>query len=395
MNDQLCNVDRALGVMADRQIDAFVAVRPHNVYYLTGYDSLGMWSFPRVAMAVLASDGQCRVVTADIDLGFVRRRPGDLPLSTYAAGEMLDARHTAALDGERAPSIVASGSPTGMAAAFVAVAHELGLRRIAIDDLETAERARALDGTIEMVPGEDLLRFVRMVKTASELALMRVAGAKNELATTVAMEAVANGATFGEATRVYARCMLDIGGEPEYLIGEITAPGHPPQGDRGMLVRPGDAAFFDAFGGWQHYRGDIGRTLIHSEPTADQLRAFTALRAGWDEAAAAIRPGIDSTSLAAVAIAAVRRAGGGAFGPISPHCVGLEHFDNPIPNTIYEPFVLEEGMTLNLDMPYVSESTGMFHTEDTVVVTHDGCELISSNDTRLRVAVDGAVVAID
>jgi Xaa-Pro aminopeptidase len=46
---------------------------------------------------------------------------------------------------------------------------------------------------------------------------------------------------------------------------------------------------------------------------------------------------------------------------------------------------LEPGMVLNLDMPYVEWGWGTLHREDTVVVTANGCELLTSGDQTLIV----------
>ena len=91
----------------------------------------------------------------------------------------------------------------------------------------------------------------------------------------------------------------------------------------------------------------------------------------------------------------VRAEGAADYQICSPHSVGLEHFDNPHPRSIYEPFKVESGMVLSVDVPYMASDTGMLHTEDLLVVHDDGVEFLTSNDDRLFVAVDGRLDRAD
>ncbi len=249
---------------------------------------------------------------------------------------------------------------------------------------------------VEVVPGLDLLRSIRMVKTPDEVALIRSAARKTEVAQLASMEAVAAGASWAEAQRVFFAVMTQIGGQPLYLAGTVARPGVGPLVGAEMHEhRPGDTAFFDGFGGYRHYFGDIGRTVVFGEPTEAQRRVFAALRAGWHDTWPQIRPGLDSRELAAMVMRHVRAAGAVDYQICSPHSVGLEHFDNPHPRSIYAPFIIESGMVLSVDVPYMAPDTGMLHTEDLVLVGEAGVEFLTSNDDRLCVAVDGSVHRVE
>jgi Xaa-Pro aminopeptidase len=235
-----------------------------------------------------------------------------------------------------------------------------------------------------------------MVKTAAEIALLRSAARKTELAQLASIEAVAAGATWAEAQRVFFSVMTQIGGDPLYLAGTVARPGVGPiSGSDALDHLPGDTAFFDGFGGYRRYYGDIGRTVVFGEPSARQRAVFAALRVGWQETWRQIRPGLDSRELAAMVMRHVRAAGAAEYQICSPHSVGLEHFDHPHPGSIYEPFTVEAGMVLSVDIPYMAPDTGMLHTEDLVLVDDGGVELLTSNDDRLFVAVDGSLERLD
>jgi Xaa-Pro aminopeptidase len=46
-------------------------------------------------------------------------------------------------------------------------------------------------------------------------------------------------------------------------------------------------------------------------------------------------------------------------------------------------FVFRENMTVNVDLPYHEFGWGAMHLEDTIVVTADGCEALTSEATDL------------
>lgn len=396
----LVNRDRADRVMDEHSLDALVASSPMNVYYLSDWQTEAGWSFPGVSAAVLPRDHDRRaaVVTIDVDTEFPQARDEAWveEVRPYHGMATLVLRHEAATSGalvDDPPEL--AGQPADPTAAVAAFLAEIGLAggRVGFEDPWFGQRVRDHgEPGLEVVPALDLLRSIRMVKTPDEVTLLRTAAAKTELAQLAAMEAVAAGATWAEAHRVFFAVMTQIGGDPHYLAGTVARPGvGPVTGIDALEHQPGDTAFFDGFGGYRHYFGDIGRTVVFDEPTERQRVVFGALRTGWHETCDQIRPGLDSREVAAMVMRHVRAAGAADYQICSPHSVGLEHFDNPHPRSIYEPFTVEAGMVLSVDVPYMGPDTGMLHTEDLVLVRDDGVELLTSNDDRLLVASDGTL----
>jgi Xaa-Pro aminopeptidase len=399
----LCNRERADRVMDEHGLAAFIATSPLNIYYLTDWQTPGGWSFPGVAAAVIPRDRDtaAAVLTIDVDLEWPGAKDASwVPeVRGYGGMEALVTRHSIALEhGDLVGDPVndsagAGGRAFDPVAAIGAYLDEVGLAgaRVGFEDPYVGQQVRdAGRDRLDVVAARDLLRSVRLVKTDAELALLRSGSRKNELAQLVAIEAVAAGATFGEAERVYFASMLQMGGAGQYLAGAVSRPGVGPiEPDAARM--PGDAVFFDAFGGYAHYCGDVGRTALVGPPSDVQVATFGALRDGWHGACAELRAGLDSREVAAMVMRSVRAAGASDYLICSPHSVGLEHFDNPNPRSIYEPFVLEAGMVLSVDIPYQSPEVGMFHTEDLVLVLDDGVEPITSNDDRLFVMANGSV----
>jgi Xaa-Pro aminopeptidase len=93
---------------------------------------------------------------------------------------------------------------------------------------------------------------------------------------------------------------------------------------------------------------------------------------------------INEASLRAAAVGAVRRAGFPEFVYATPHGVGLKHTDDPkppgrLPGAQWDT-PLEPGMVLNVDLPFTEIGWGSVHIEDTVHVTADGFETLTSPD---------------
>ena len=73
----------------------------------------------------------------------------------------------------------------------------------------------------------------------------------------------------------------------------------------------------------------------------------------------------------------------------SPHSVGLQHTDQPyrdgLPFVVPDDLVLEENMTLTVDMPTWLLGWGWIHCEDLLVVTKSGVEPLATGDASLVV----------
>ena len=142
--------------------------------------------------------------------------------------------------------------------------------------------------------------------------------------------------------------------------------------------------FLDALGTYEHYHGDFGRCVVVGEPSELMERRHRALCAGWETVQPLLRPGTCYTDLATTAVEAIRKNGLPEFVYATPHSLGLEHTDDPKPAGAQQGMMgdveLEAGMVLNVDMPFTEIGWGSVHIEDTVHITADGFEALTSSD---------------
>jgi len=419
---RLVNFERAESLLAARGLDALVAAQPVNVYYLSNFwtvlQKMG-FEFPALAMTVRGRPERDALVASAAQIWRLANDDLDFPPNVIACTgpanwrEWLDAggrpgSSTAALVGAAAtpwPSrpepqlsslerawarasqrIAGREAPTaihGMARAL----SEAGLARgrVATDDprLGPLLAQAGLDGLhVECDP--NLFRRLRVVKSAPEVALMRIAARNNADAAIEVARGIEPGMTMPEIESAFGVQSALRGSEAVFIVAGGT--GYLPQG---RVVR-GQPFLIDAVSRYRYYHGDFGRTAIVGEPDADTRRRVEALRIGWRASFEALRPGRRYEEIRAAGLDAMRRSGHADVVTVAhPHSVGLQHTDEPfrdgLPFDVKDDLVLEENMTLTVDFPHIELGWGAAHLEDLVRVTRDGAEPLAAMDDPLIV----------
>jgi len=414
------NKPRAHDVMAKHGLDGLIATFPQNVYYLSGYwDTQFDSRWPFLNYAVLPrEEGRpatlvMRTVTLDRLSLFPTWMPNIIAVSDYSGRQKVGGtsdggepravewrgwprrpgatlspleRTWAALADSHADNLAAT-SAWGLRRALVEAGLEGG--RVGCDDPRVLGwlRQMGLD-RIEIIDALNVFREIRMVKSATEVEIMRRSAIVNEEALEASVAAAHEGATWRELETVYHVEHVKRGGRGGHIL---TALGGLPNE---RVVR-GEAFLFDALGEYEHYFGDLGRTAVVGQPSAELERRMKALQAGWRAGCEAIRPGLKRSALIATVIEAVRKSGFPEYFYVSPHSIGLEHTDSPVlvsPHTHgveTADYALEVNMVINIDMPYYELGWGNLHIEDTVLVTKDGYEPLTSERMELRVIPEG------
>lgn len=390
----LLNRERAEKLMDREGVSALVASTPINTYYLSSWATDASWGFGDLALAVLPRDPakEGAVLTVEIDTGQPQQREG-----TWMRCVRGYARKPGIGVGGTQGALTIEGLPQNHPEAVAEYLTELQLvgTRVAFEDRGLGmDVAEILGGKLEVVEARDLLRDIRMVKTPEELALMRGAARKTELALQVSLEALAGGANCAEAERVYWSASALTGGRPVFLLITPYRANHG-RLDKDAPLQPGDTVTFDATSEFHHYTSDIGRTAVIGEPTADQLRCYNATRLGWRDAIGAFKAGAMSDAVEREVTAAIQAAGNPEFRGCGLHSVGLEHTDHPHPGGGLHNFELVDGMVISCDLPWIGPAVGKFHFEDIIYLKDDHVEILNDADGRLFSCVDGRAVRVD
>ncbi len=258
--------------------------------------------------------------------------------------------------------------------------------RVGISGLRTMP-APIHERLISLTPGvafEDVTRLTeeqRMVKSDVELALLREAARVSDLG----MEAGIRAATEGASE-------FDVVAEAEYRIrkagGELaftTVMGSGPRTGlltflpRDRRLAPGDLVILDCGARVAGYHGDMCRTTVVGEPSAEQLRMLMAVRDGLEAAVAAARPGATVRQVHAAAKAAVVDAGfaDAWWGDYMPHGIGAGQHEPPIGLPDGD-VVLRVGMTLCVEPGIGVPDVGGVILEQMIEIGPDGARVLNA-----------------
>jgi Xaa-Pro aminopeptidase len=239
---------------------------------------------------------------------------------------------------------------------------------------------------IEVVDGQQVFMEARRIKTPDEIRLLTQAASMVDAAYEELYRFLRPGVRENEAVGVVAKTLYDLGSEyvegVNAISGERCSPHPHVFSDR--LIRPGDPAFFDILHSFNGYRTCYYRTFAVGSASQAQKDAYTRAREYMDRAIALVKPGATTADIVAVWPAATEFGFPdemAAFALQYGHGVGLSIWEKPIFSRLTSfdhPEVLEEGMVFALETYWPSaDGWGAARIEEEVVVTADGCEVIT------------------
>lgn len=239
---------------------------------------------------------------------------------------------------------------------------------------------------IEVVDGQQVFMEARRIKTGDEIRLLTQAASMVDAAYEELHRFLRPGVRENEAVGVVAKTLYDLGSEyvegVNAISGERCSPHPHVFSDR--LIRPGDPAFFDILHSFNGYRTCYYRTFAVGSASTAQRDAYTRAREYMDRAIALVRPGATTADIAAVWPRAEEFGFPdemAAFALQYGHGVGLSIWEKPIFSRLTSfdhPEVLEQGMVFALETYWPSsDGWGAARIEEEVVVTADGCEVIT------------------
>jgi len=413
----LMNQDRARAVMDKHKIDALVAVSAVNIYYLTDYWGPFMnmlRPFYNYALFPRKEGAPAALVGSAVEFQRLHEAPETtwVPnVCAYSHPTTFDRRD---FDPDTEdPEAVQEGLAWPIRRAALTDEDKTFLARVesyrgkysvnALYGLKKALKDAGLEnatiGTddpriipwlqsiglknIKGIEATQIFREIRMVKTETELTILRKAAAMNEIAVDAAIASLHVGQPKEDLEIVYNVELAKRGGKGRYLSTGS-------RGKRKGVVERNQLITFDGLAEYKHYLADMGRTAIVGEPTEEMLLRNRAMKVGCDIAYGMIKPGVTGRAVTEAVIEGLKKEGFPGFVIVTPHSVGLEHTDHPLPigpevPGSLGPFVFLENMVFTLDMPYFEVGWGNMHLEDLIRVTKTGIEAFNTVDVSLRV----------
>jgi Xaa-Pro aminopeptidase len=257
---------------------------------------------------------------------------------------------------------------------------------LGVDVIELPVLFALQEAGIRVVDGQQLFMEARRIKTGDEIRLLTQAASMVDAAYEELYRFLRPGVRENEAVGVVAKTLYDLGSEyvegVNAISGERCSPHPHVFSDR--LIRPGDPAFFDILHSFNGYRTCYYRTFAVGSASTAQRDAYTRAREYMDRAIALVKPGATTADIVKVWPKAEEFGfpdEEAAFALQYGHGVGLSIWEKPIFSRLVSldhPEELKEGMVFALETYWPSaDGWGAARIEEEVVVTADGCEVIT------------------
>jgi len=353
-------VTRLQRLMAQRQLDVVLISRPQNVYYLTGFRSLGAGlaaGMGHIHAALVPATGAPLIFVRALETKVARK---------YSSMEVVPYR-----DYEDAYKEIAKRFPSSA-------------RRVGIENLEiTAWQVERLQRACPLVEFQDvsmLVEGLRRMKSPQELIYVREAANLANLGLRTAIQGVRDGVPVGRVVATATRAMYDAGQDdiswPPVLVW--TGPDGGPMHDSGLdsVVKSGDLVTLEITGTSHLYAADAMGTICIGHPSRDVDRGYEVSVALHNAAQGALRAGATGDAVHARCDVVFRDAGYGPYYRRVGGAIGI----NSQPGLFFEGLnllkgestALEAGMTI-LVQPGV-DTPAMMIVASTNLVTDTGWE---------------------
>jgi Xaa-Pro aminopeptidase len=234
-----------------------------------------------------------------------------------------------------------------------------------------------------------LITQLRRTKDEEELKSIRKAVRLADRVMGEALDRVKVGMTEAELSRTIRILIEEFGGERESFSNIVASgpnssrPHHQPTNRR---FRKGDPVTIDLGGVVAGYCSDLTRTPVLGKPSEQFEQIYAVALEAQQAAIAALKPGMNGREVDAIARGVIAEAGfGNYFGHGLGHGVGLEIHEDPRLSPRAGDYELEPGNIVTIEPGiYLPGECGV-RIEDYVLVTEDGCEVLSKTPRRLKV----------
>ncbi len=275
--------------------------------------------------------------------------------------------------------------------AVAAKLSDCGVKRVAFDarhvTVATFDELSALTESLCWIPLTTQLDPLRGVKTASELTSLKAAADLNRRAFDTVLPMVTDGVSEREVSLELEFTLKRLGGE-ENSFDFIVASGQRGALPHGVatnkLIRRGELVTIDFGTCVAGYHSDETVTFAVGNVDRKLRQIFDIVLEAHDSAISHVKPGLVVSELDALARNFIASKGYGEyFGHSLGHGVGLDVHEFP-PVSARSAVTLEAGMVITVEPGIYIPELGGVRIEDTVVVTPDGCDVLTSIPKQFR-----------
>jgi Xaa-Pro dipeptidase len=350
-----------------RGVDVMLTTVPENIVYLTGYHSLGYFTYQ---VLIVPREQEPILLTRALNVDKARLDSCLEHIEGYRDTEDPDDATYVVL---RKYGLLGRRIGTQDDAWFFSVVrYKALLRRLGVDDLADCS------GIVEQV---------RRIKSPREIEYIREAGRYCAASLDAAIAAIAPGILETEVSAAAHYAMYKAGSEypghsPQFVAGQPAGLGFECAGRR--PIQPNDVVYMEAGATHERYNCMLSRTVIVGKPDPRWVAMCEASREGLNAAKARIRAGVTSAEVDSACREAIRKAGFARyFAHRTGYSIGIGFPPDWGEGRIMsinegDPTVLEPGMCFHLipDLKVTGQGGVVF--SEAVVVTETGWEPLSS-----------------
>jgi Xaa-Pro aminopeptidase len=373
-----------LAALLDLQgLDAVVLTQEEPVRYLSGYNSV-IWAVGRWLPTVFIAPkdpARAVLIASQFDAGCAAGTSWAGTVDTYGGADELPAKVS--------KHLAAIGAGSGRIGYELGAGSIMALPKVFADQVTS----QAVNGGQEPCDASRLLSALRMVKSPAEIDRIRRSVGAATAGYLAGLEAGRAGMTEKELVAIIASAMYSNGttaGTKPLFVNCVSGRTRYPLVDSPAsdnVLADGDIVFVDGGGACDGYVSDILR-LIGIGHIRPEDRRYAEVAAGATQAMIdALRPGVRVSQL--IRTAARHVAGAGLteeIGAVAGHGIGLELWERPLISEHNNPdddVAVRPGMVLCVE-PILAPPhpdgglAGIFVIEQQVLVTSDGCEVLST-----------------
>jgi len=369
---------RLIALLEAQDLDAVVVTQEEPVRYLSGYNSV-IWAVGRWLPTVFVAPRDPRravLIAAGFDAGCAA--------GTSWAGTVDTYRDVAELPAKVRQHLAAAGARSGHTGFELGPGSIMALPKVVADQVtgdEPRDASRLLSALRMLKSPAELNRIRRSVSAATAgyaagLSAAQAGMTEKELVAIIGAAMHSNGTTAGTKP-LFVNC---VSGRTRYPLVDSPASEN--------VLADGDIVFVDGGGASDGYVSDILR-LIGVGNVRPEDRRFAEVAAGaTQEMIDTLRPGVRVSQLLGAAAKHVAAAGlTEEVGVIAGHGIGLELWERPLIREHDNPdddVAVRAGMVLCVE-PILAPAhpqgglAGIFVFEQQVLVTADGCEVLSGD----------------
>lgn len=345
--------------LAEHKLDALLVVLSPNLRYLSGFTGSNGSLLLSAGRAILFTDPRYQIQARQESAG--------------SACEVRIAK------GPLVPALASAIARLG----WKRIGYEPA--RMTCDFFEALKNKLPMRASLEPVDG--WIEALRSIKSAAEIDLIRRSVQTNSRAFEQAAARVRPGMTeSGLAAEIEYR-MRRLGAEKpsfETIVATGKRTALPHAQPTSAAIHPGSLLLVDMGTQQDGYCHDMTRMLFLGNPGARVKRAYRAVLEAQLAAVDAVRPGVAAARVDAVARKVLKGYGlDRAFIHSTGHGLGLEIHEPPRIGRRAKDH-LEAGMTITIEPGVYLEDFGGIRIEDTVVVTPQGCEILTPTSKDLR-----------